>query len=100
MVISVSAAGLVKTGAQYLLKCSVVNLNDVRVRGVQLILLVFDSTGKLKEEVSWMERVNLAGYSTKDLSFGRLFNPQPKDQRLSGFNFFAPFLSPLITTSV
>jgi hypothetical protein len=69
MVVRVSAAGLVKTGGQYLLKCSVLNLNDERVRGVQLILLVFDSTGRLKEETSWMERVNLAGYSTKDFSF-------------------------------
>lgn len=69
MVASIGAVSLVKVESHYLLKCSASNLSGERLTGLQLILFIFDAKGELKEEVSWMEKVNLSGYSGDDFLF-------------------------------
>lgn len=69
MVVALGAGSLVKMKRAYLLKCSASNLSEERITGLQLILLVFDPEGKLTQESSWMEKVDLSGFSSGVFSF-------------------------------
>jgi len=59
---------LISASGGYILKCSVSNLSDEHIMGFRLMLLVLDSTGRMRDTVSWVEGVELADYSLEQLS--------------------------------
>jgi hypothetical protein len=51
------------------LDCAVVNRSSEELLGIRLILLVVDTSGKLRGRVTWTERTDLAMYSIKTFTF-------------------------------
>ena len=60
---------LSKSGKQFVLDCAVANRSGEQLLGLRLILLVTDSAGKLRSQMTWTERAELAIYSIKTFAF-------------------------------
>ena len=54
---------------QFVLDCSVANRSNEELLGLRLILLVIDTSGKLRSRVTWTEPTKLAMYSIKTFAF-------------------------------
>jgi hypothetical protein len=60
---------LSKNGKQFVLDCAVANRSGEQLLGLRLILLVKDSAGKLRSQMTWTERAELPMYSIKTFTF-------------------------------
>ena len=60
---------LSKGGKEFVLDCAVANRSGEQLLGLRLILLVTDSTGRLRSRITWTERAELAMYSIKTFAF-------------------------------
>ncbi len=54
---------------EFVLDCSVANRSNEELLGLRLILLVIDTSGKLRSRVTWTEPTKLAMYSIKTFAF-------------------------------
>jgi hypothetical protein len=54
---------------EFVLDCAVANRSNEELLGLRLILLVIDTSGKLRGGVTWTERTELAMYSIKTFAF-------------------------------
>lgn len=54
---------------EFVLDCAVANRSNEELLGLRLILLVIDTSGKLRGRVTWTERTELAIYSIKTFAF-------------------------------
>src|SRR3979409_202012 len=50
---------------EFVLDCAVANRSNEELLGLRLILLVIDTSGKVRGRVTWTERTELAMYSIK-----------------------------------
>jgi len=53
----------------FVLECAVANRSGEQLLGIRLLLLVIDSSGKMRNRVTWTERADVAMYSIKTFSF-------------------------------
>ena len=54
---------------EFALDCAVANRSNEDLLGLRLILLIIDTSGKLRGHVTWTERTELAMYSIKTFAF-------------------------------
>jgi hypothetical protein len=54
---------------EFNLDCAVANRAGEQLLGIRLILLVIDSTGVLRNRITWTERAEIAMYSIKTFAF-------------------------------
>ena len=54
---------------EFVLDCAVANRSNEELLGLRLILLVIDTSGKLRGRLTWTERTELAMYSIKTFAF-------------------------------
>src|SRR6266851_860711 len=54
---------------EFVLNCAVANRSNEDLLGLRLILLIIDTSGKLRGHVTWTERTELAMYSIKTFAF-------------------------------
>ena len=68
--------------------CAVVNRSDEALLGLRLILLTFDSSGKLRNRLTWTERLPLPAFSITKAVFQPvgLGNPRAGDYFLLGID--------------
>jgi hypothetical protein len=67
--LKINSEVLVRTRKGHILRCSIANRSDEEITGVGFLVLVFDSSHKLKDTARWSERVELPAYSIKEYSF-------------------------------
>jgi hypothetical protein len=53
----------------FVLDCAVANRSNEELLGIRLILVIIDTSGKLRGRVTWTERTELAMYSIKTFAF-------------------------------
>lgn len=70
---------LSKSGKEFVLDCAVANRSGEQLLGLRLILLVTDSTGRLRSRITWTERAELAMYSIKSFAFHPEINEDARD---------------------
>ena len=58
-----------KNDKKFGLDCAVANRSGEQLLGIRLILMVIDPAGKLRSQITWSERVELAMYSIKTYAF-------------------------------
>ena len=54
---------------EFVLDCAVANRSNEELLGLRLILLVIDTSGKLRSRATWTERTELAMYSIETFAF-------------------------------
>src|SRR5260221_6246900 len=54
---------------EFVLDCAVANRSNEDLLGLRLILVIIDTSGKLRGHVTWTERTELAMYSIKTFAF-------------------------------
>src|SRR5260221_10311899 len=54
---------------EFVLDCAVANRSNEDLLGLRLILLIIDTSGKLRGRITWTERTELAMYSIKTFAF-------------------------------
>lgn len=74
------------TGKEFRLECAVANRAGERLLGIHLILLVIDTTGRLRSRITWTERTQVAMYSIKTFTFHPAIEvvPRSSDQLFLG----------------
>jgi len=65
----IDAPKMSQSDKDFVLDCAVANRSSEELLGLRLILLVVDTSGKLRGHFSWTERTELAMYSIKTFSF-------------------------------
>ena len=65
----IDAPKMSQSDKDFVLDCAVANRSSEELLGLRLILLVVDTSGKLRGRVTWTERTELAMYSIKIFSF-------------------------------
>src|SRR5258708_25566802 len=60
---------LSQSDKEFVLDCAVANRSNEELLGLRLILLIIDTSGKLRGHVTWTERTELAMYSIKTFAF-------------------------------
>jgi rhodanese-related sulfurtransferase len=65
----VDAPRVSQTDKEFVLNCAVANRSNEDLLGLRLILLIVDTSGKLRGHASWTERTELAMYSIKTFAF-------------------------------
>jgi hypothetical protein len=65
----IDAPRMSKNDKEFVLDCAVANRSNEELIGLRLILLVIDTSGKLRGPVTWTERTELAMYSIKTFAF-------------------------------
>jgi hypothetical protein len=62
----------------FVLDGAVANRSGEQLMGIRLILLVIDSSGKLRSRTTWTERVEVAMYSIKTVTFHPEIEVEPR----------------------
>jgi hypothetical protein len=65
----IDAPKMSQSDKDFVLDCAVANRSNEELLGIRLILLVIDTSGKLRDRVIWTERTELAMYSIKTFAF-------------------------------
>ena len=60
---------LERNDSRLVLNCAVANRSSEQLLGLRLILLVVESSGKVRSRITWNEVAGLPGYSIKSLEF-------------------------------
>src|SRR6266478_4310340 len=65
----IDAPKVSQSDKDFILDCAVANRSNEELLGLRLILLIIDTSGKLRGRVTWTERTELAMYSIKIFAF-------------------------------
>ncbi len=67
--VRIDAPKISQSDKDFVLDCAVVNRSNEELLGIRLVLLVIDTSGKLRGRITWTERTELAMYSIKTFAF-------------------------------
>jgi len=65
----IDAPKVSQSDKEFVLDCAVANRSNEDLLGLRLILLIIDTSGKVRGRVTWTERTELAMYSIKTFDF-------------------------------
>src|SRR6266436_9152520 len=65
----IDAPKVSQSDKDFILDCAVANRSNEELLGLRLILLIIDTSGKLRGRVTWTERTELAMYSIETFAF-------------------------------